>query len=285
MTYFTDKEIDALLIEDMPYFDLTTSMLRLENKPAKIQFFTREDTVLCCTEEVLKIFNKIGIQTTLFTPSGEFIEKGIKFFEGEGLTKNIQAVMQVCENLMGFASGIATRTRVLVEKAREINPAVIVATGRKTLPYTKKITIKAVTAGGAALHRLGLSESILIFNNHYNFLGGLGNLEKRIKEQKRLIAGKTLTVEVKNLADAMLVARAGIDIIQLDQMECREIKTLKKELDTLNPGVKIAVTGNITPENIEEYTKTGADILITSWPYFSGPSDFMVTVVPIFDVY
>ena len=40
MTYFTDKEIDDLLIEDMPYFDLTTSMLRLKNKPAKIQFFT-----------------------------------------------------------------------------------------------------------------------------------------------------------------------------------------------------------------------------------------------------
>jgi molybdenum transport protein len=285
MTYFTDKEIDDLLIEDIPYFDLTTSLLRLENKPAKIQFFTREDTVLCCTEEVMKIFNKIGIQTTLFTPSGEFIEKGIKFFEGEGLTKNVQAVMLACENLLGFASGIATRTRLLIDKAREINPAVIVATTRKTIPYTKKIAIKAVTAGGAAIHRLGLSELILVFDNHYNFLGGLGNLEKRIKEQKNLISGKIITVEVKNASDARLIANAGIDIIQLDRLDYKEIKMLKKEINALNPVIKIVVTGNITFDNIEEYAKTGADILVTSWPYFGEPSDFMVTVAPIFDVY
>jgi len=285
MTYFTDKEIDDLLIEDMPYIDLTTSMLRLENKPAKIQFFTRDDTVLCCTEEVMKIFNKTGIQTTLFTPSGEFIEKGIKFFEGEGLTKNIQAIMRICENLMGFASGIATRTRLLVDKAREINPAVIVATTRKTIPYTKKIAIKAVTAGGAAVHRLGLSESVLVFDNHYNFLGGVENLGKRIKEQKRLISGKSVTVEVKNPADARLIANAGIDIIQLDRMDPRDIIMLKKEINALNPAVKIAVSGLINANNIEEYTRTGADLLVTSWPYFGGPSDFMVTVVPIFDIY
>jgi molybdenum transport protein len=285
MTYFTDKEIDDLLIEDIPYFDLTTSLLRLENKPAKIQFFTREDTVLCCTEEVMKIFNKIGIQTTLFTPSGEFIEKGIKFFEGEGLTKNVQAVMLACENLLGFASGIATRTRLLIDKAREINPAVIVATTRKTIPYTKKIAIKAVTAGGAAFHRLGLSESILVFDNHYSFLGGLGNLEKRIKEQKNHISGKIITIEVKNAADALLIANAGIDIIQLDRLDYKEIKVLKKEINALNPAIKIAVTGNITFDNIEEYTNTGADILVTSWPYFGEPSDFMVTIAPIFDIY
>jgi molybdenum transport protein len=285
MLYFTDKEIDDLLIEDMPYSDLTTTILRLENKPAKIQFYTREDTVLCCTEEVVKIFNKIGIQTTLFTPSGEFIEKGIKFLEGEALTKNIQAVMRVSENLMGFASGIATRTRKLVEIAMEINPGIIIATTRKTIPYTKKIALKAVSAGGAAIHRLGLSESILVFDNHYSFLGGLGNLEKRIQEQKNLISGKNITVEVKKPEDALLIVNSGIDIIQLDHMNYADIKKTKKEINTLNPGMKIAVTGNITPNTIEEYAKTGADILVTSWPYFGEPSDFMVTVTPIFDVY
>lgn len=285
MIYFTDQEIDDLLIEDVPYFDLTTSILRLENKPAKIQFFTREDTVLCCTEEVMKIFNKVGIQTTLFTPSGEFIGKGIKFFEGEGLAKNIQAVMRASENLMGFASGMATRTRLLIEKAREINPAVIIATTRKTIPYTKKIALKAVTAGGAIIHRLGLSESILVFDNHYSFLGGLENLKKRISEQKNLISGKIITVEVKNAADARLIADASIDIIQLDRLEYKEINMLKKEISDINPGVKIAVTGHITLDNVEDFTRTGADILVTSWPYFGEPSDFMVTVAPIFDIY
>jgi molybdenum transport protein len=285
MIYFTDKEIDELLIEDVPYFDLTTSLLRLENKPAKIQFFTREDTLVCCTEEVMKIFGKVGIQVTLFTPSGEFIEKNIKFFEGEGLAKNIQAVMRVSENLMGYASGIASRTRNLILKAREINPSVIVATTRNTIPFTKKIAMKAVHAGGAAIHRLGLSESILVFDNHYSFLGGLGNLEKRIKERKNLISGKLITVEVKNPEDALTIASSGIDIIQLDRMGCKEISKLKKEIQAINPGIKIAVTGDINPDTVEEYAKTGADILVTSWPYYGEPSDLMVTVVPIFELY
>jgi len=285
MIYFTDKEIDELLIEDVPYFDLTTSLLRLENKPAKIQFFTREDTLVCCTEEVMKIFGKVGIQVTLFTPSGEFIEKGIKFFEGEGLAKNIQAVMRISENLMGYASGIASRTRNLILKAREINPSIIVATTRNTIPFTKKIAIKAVYAGGAAIHRLGLSESILVFDNHYSFLGGLGNLEKRIKERKNLISGKLITVEVKNPEDARTIASSGIDIIQLDRMGCKEISKLKKEIQAINPGIKIAVTGDINPDTVEEYAKTGADILVASWPYYGEPSDLRVTVVPFFEQY
>ncbi len=285
MIYFTDKEIDDLLIEDVPYSDLTTAVLRIENKPAKIQFFTRENTVVCCTEEVRRIFNKAAIQTTLFTPSGELIEKGIKFFEGEGLAKNIQAVIRASENLMGFASGIATRMRFLTEKARELNPDIIITTTRKTIPYTRRIALKAANAGGAALQRSGLSESILIFDNHYIFLGGLGNLEKRIREQKHLISGKIITVEVKNSEDALLIAKSGIEIIQLEGMEFKEIKKLKKEIQTLNPHVKIAVNGNISLDNIENYAGSGADILVTSWPYFGEPSDFMVTVTPIFDIY
>jgi molybdenum transport protein len=285
MLYFTENEIDDLLIEDVPYFDLTTSLLRLENKPAKIQLSTREYTVVCCTEEAMKIFTKSGIQTTLFTPSGEQLEKGVKFLEGEGLAKNIHAISRTIENLMGFASGIATRTRQLVDKSHGVNPDIIVATTRKVIPFTKRITTKAVKAGGAAIHRLGLSESILIFENHYSFLGGLDNLEKRIKEQKSLIGGKTITVEVKKPEDALRIANSGIGIIQLDKFLPAEITNLRKEIDKINPDIMLAATGNITLDNAEDYALSGANILITSWPYYGKPADLTVNIVPILDLY
>jgi molybdenum transport protein len=285
MLYFTDKEIDDLLIEDVPYFDLTTSLLRLENKPAKIQFATRETTVVCCTEEVLKIFSKSAIQPTLFTPSGEQLEDGVKFLEGEGLARNIHAVLRASENLLGFASGIATRTRQLIEKSQLVNQDVIIATNRKVIPFTKKISIKAVKAGGAAIHRLGLSETILIFENHYSFLGGLANLEKRISEQKGLISGKVIAVEVKKAEDALLVAKTGIDLIQLEGFNLEDIRSIKDEIRKLNTRVKIAVAGSITLDNVEEYASSGADILVTSWPYYGKPSDLVVNIVPILDRY
>jgi molybdenum transport protein len=283
MIYFTDKEIDELLAEDVPYFDLTTSILRLENKPAKIQIATKENTVVCCTEEVLKIFSKLSIQPTLFTNSGEYIEKGVKFLEGEGLSRNIHASWRTCENILGFASGIATRTRELVEKAKESNPDIQILTTRQTIPYTKKIAIKAVMAGGASIHRLGLSESILIFENHYSFLGDFKNLEARINEQKSLIADKNITIEVKNSDDALKVAKTNVNILILNRFEVDQIKELKKEINKINPAIKLAVSGGITDNNITDYAKSGADMLISSWPYYADPSVLSVIITPIFD--
>lgn len=283
MIYFTDKEIDELLAEDIPYFDITTSILKLENKPAKIQIATRDNTVVCCTEEVLKIFSKLAIQPTLFTNSGEYIEKGVKFLEGEGLSKNIHASWRTCENILCYASGIATRTRELVDLAKESNPDIQISTTRQTIPYTKKIATKAVMAGGASIHRLGLSESILIFDNHYSFLGDLDNLETRLNERKSLIANKKITIEVKNSGDALKVAKTDIDIIILNRFDVTQIKELKKEINKINPLIKLAVSGGITDSNVKEYAKSGADMLISSWPYYADPCDLSVTITPIYD--
>jgi len=285
MIYFTDKEIDDLLIEDIPYSDLTTSILRLENKPAKIQISTRESTVVCCTEEVMKIFNKTGIQTTLFTPSGEHLEKEVKFMEGEGLSGNLFAISRTVENLLRYASGIATRTRLLIESAQQVNREIIIVTTRKTIPGTRKVAIKAVKAGGASIHRLGLSESILVYKNHYNFLGGPEHLDKRIREQKAQTGGKLITVEVETSADALKIAKSGIDVIQLDKFSAGDIKRLKKEIIKTNPAIRLAAAGNITLKNVQDYANSGADILVTSWPYYGEPADMTVNIQPIYDLY
>ncbi len=283
MIYFTDSEIESLLTEDVPYYDLTTSILKLENKPAKIQYATREDTVVCCTEEVLKMFSKLSVHPTLFTPSGEFIQKGVKFLEGEGLSKNIHLIWRASENLLGFASGISTRTRQLVSDATEVNPDIVILTTRKIIPYTKKIAVKAVQAGGASIHRLGLSESILVFRNHYSFFGNLDTLEKRLKDQKKSIGGKAIMVEVKNREDALKITQAGIHIIQLDWFDAKDIAPLKRELLNINPNLKVAVSGGITIENIKEYAVSGADIIVTSWPYYAKPADIGITISPLDD--
>lgn len=285
MIYFTDQEIDQLITEDVQYVDLTTSFLRLENKPAKIQISTREPTVVCCTEEVMKIFGKHGIQTTLFTPSGEHLEKEVKFLEGEGLSGNLFAISRSVENILRYASGISTRTRLLIEKAREVNKNIMIATTRKTIPNTRKIAIKAVKAGGATIHRFGLSESILIYKNHYNFLGGPENLGKRIREQKIQTGGKSITVEVETIQDALTIAGSGVDVIQLDRISAGDIKKLRKEIVKINSAVRLAAAGNITLKNVQDYAASGADILVTSWPYYGEPADMTVNILPIFDLY
>lgn len=83
--------------------------------------------------------------------------------EATGKADKIHAVYKTAQNVMEYSSGISGRARAMVDAARKVNPNVMVAVTRKHFPGTKKISLSAALAGGAIVHRAGLSESILIF--------------------------------------------------------------------------------------------------------------------------
>jgi nicotinate-nucleotide pyrophosphorylase (carboxylating) len=70
-------------------------------------------------------------------------------------------------------------------------------------------------------------------------------------------------VEVESLGDALKAARAGADVIMLDNMEPDEIAEAIEALerDGLKEKVKIEVSGGVTPENITEYAKLDVDVI------------------------
>jgi molybdenum transport protein len=284
MIYFTDAEIDQLIHEDLPYYDLTSLSVKMGSKVANISFTTCDETVICGTEEVLKIFEKFNIVPTLISVSGEQIEAGIKFLEAEGLVKNIQAVWRTAANLIEFASGIATRTKLMLDAAHEIAPDINIVTTRRTIPFTRKIAAKAVRSGGGQIHRLGLSDSILIFDKHLGFLGGIEALQKKLPDIKKRSEGKSISIEALNQADAMLIAKTDIHTLQLNKMESKEIKKLVPEIRKVNPAIRIAAAGNIDLENVKEFAETGVDVLVTSSPYFGKPAEFLVDIEPSFDL-
>ncbi len=281
MIFFSDEELDRLIAEDVPYYDMTTRIAKFGSRIARMQFYTTEPTVICCTEEIMRFFSKLNITPTLMTLSGEYIEKDIKFLEAEGLAKHFHTIWRVSANLLEFASGIATRTRLIVEAAKEVNPNIIVTATRKTIPYTRKIAAKAVLVGGGNLNRLSLSENILLFKNHYNFFGGLNGLISRIEAIKSESAGKPIAVEAKTAEDALRLCKLPIDVIQIDNLLPDELAPLVKEIKGNNQSIRIAAAGGITLENVEEYTKTGVDILITSFPNHCKPANFKIDIEPI----
>ena len=77
---------------------------------------------------------------------------------------------KVSLNLCDHLSGVATKTRAIVDAAHSANPACEVLTTRKSMPGVKDLLTKAVTCGGAFPHRLGASETVLVFDHLYNRL-------------------------------------------------------------------------------------------------------------------
>lgn len=276
--YISDDMLDRIIKEDVPYIDLTTIALGIGNKKGKIVFTTREDTVLSGVEEVMRIFGKLGINTTYNMPSGTRIDKGEMFLTAEGLASSLHMGWKVSLNILEYCCGIATKTRKLVDKARAVNPDISIVSTRKSFPGTKELVIKSVIAGGAYPHRLGLSETILVFRQHVNFLSGFDELPKMIKQIKNNACEKKIIVEVENEHEAILIAGAEIDGLQFDKIPVSDLKSMVKNVRKINDKITIIAAGGINESNVQEYADTGVNAIATTAVYFGNPCDIKVTI-------
>ncbi len=281
MLYFSDERIDYLIKEDVPYIDLTTLVLDIGSERGRIQFICRENAVLSGTEEVLKVFEKLNIDAGEHLPSGTLLKPGDKFIEAVGRAEDLHMAWKLSLNIVEYCSGIATRTRKLVDIAKSINPGVSIVTTRKHFPGTKDLAIKAVVAGGGFPHRLGLSETILVFKQHLNFLGGLENFIKMIDTVKSRACEKKIIVETDSLGEAIMLCDSGIDGIQFDKVPAGELVKYVAAIKDKNPGIIALGAGGINEKNVAEYAGTGIDAIVTTSVYFGKPADIGVTITKI----
>lgn len=276
-----DSDIQRFIDEDCLYGDLTSHVLGIGTAPGRIVFATREETTLCCTEEAARVLQKCGATLTSCMPSGIRLSAGIEFLAAEGLAQALHMGWKVALNLLEYASGIASRTQRIVETCRAVNPALSVVTTRKSFPGTKKIAIKAITAGGALPHRLGLSESVLVFKQHTAFLGGLEAFLGSVTELKLKARETKIIIEADTVEEALLIARSGADIVQLDKIAPAELSAVVTALRAANPNILISAAGGINEANAAMYAATGIDIIVLSSVYFGKPTDIGVTITPM----
>ncbi|MDR2106527.1 MAG: ModD protein, partial [Coriobacteriales bacterium] len=81
MFYIPDSELERIVSEDVPYLDLTTHLLGIDESRGRITYLTREDCVLCGSEEVGRVFTMLGATVDVQLPSGSRLTSGDAFFE------------------------------------------------------------------------------------------------------------------------------------------------------------------------------------------------------------
>ena len=162
-----------------------------------------------------------------------------------------------------------------------MNPRIQVVTTRKGFPGTKELSIKAVVSGGGLPHRLGLSESVLVFPQHVTFVGGMDNLLAQMDDIRAMACEHKVFVEVETVEEAVRVCKAGADGIQFDKIDPTVLSEAVKMLRDLNPNLVILAAGGINEGNAADYARAGIDAIVTSAVYFGKPADICTRIEKI----
>lgn len=275
MQYFTDARIDHFIIEDLPYIDLTCHVLGIGDEPGEMEYYTREDCVLAGVAVVRRMMGKLGCEVVSARSDGDRIAAGETFMCVRGAAEQLHAAWKSCLNVFDHLSAVATKTRAMVDAAHEVNPRCEILTTRKSMPGVKDLLTHAVVVGGAYPHRLGLSETVLVFDHHYELMGGFDAFVEQLPEVKARCIEKKLFAEVD--ADrARILAKTCVDGIQLDKIPTAELAPLVGELRAVNPHITLIAAGGINPSNVAAYAACGVDGLATTAPFSAKPLDMSI---------
>jgi molybdenum transport protein len=220
MTVLPTAELEKLLADDAPYGDLTTEALGIGAAPASISFAARQKMVVSAIEDAAALLQLAGVAVETFVASGDQVEPGALLLKGEGPAAGVHRVWKVGQTLVEIWSGVATATRALVLAARAEKRDVAIACTRKNVPGTKALAAAAVKAGGAAMHRLGLSETILVFPEDRAFRRD-SDVAALLRELRAKVPEKKLVIEVTSTTEACAAAMAGFDVIQGREVHAR----------------------------------------------------------------
>jgi nicotinate-nucleotide pyrophosphorylase (carboxylating) len=243
-------DIDRFLKEDIGKDGDITSNSLFTDEIAQAHIVAKENCIVAGLEEIKMVFKRTGAQIELLVNDGDFVKEKTIVAEVKGSIRSILMGERLALNFICKMSGIASGTRKLVDKCRNINPRVTVAATRKTTPGFRKYEKKAVVLGGGESHRYGLYDAIMIKDNHIKCVG---SVEEAIRRVKQKVHDTVVEVEVENEKDAIIAAKIGVDVIMLDNYTPEDAEVLAEKIREINTNVLIEISGGITPDNIVEY--------------------------------
>ena len=274
----TDEALNSMLADDAPWGDLSTEQAGIGPLTAVARFSAREAMVCCASEEAARLFELCGAQARACVPSGARVPPGGLLLEARGEAEAVFMAWKLAQTMMEYASGIASEAARMVDALRDAGFDQPVACTRKVFPGTKALAVKAVRSGGATLHRLGLSETLLLFPEHLRFVQEpWPDLVRRLRRQQ---PEKKLVAEAATLDDALALARAGVDVLQLERFSPEQIRKCREALDAQGLRPVLAAAGGVKVANVVACAAAGADVLVSSAPYLAPPRDIAVLIRP-----
>lgn len=265
-----DWLIPHALAEDVGEGDVTTQATIPAGTQATARFKVKESGVIAGLAVAERVFAAVDpeLRVQWAAADGDRVEPGDRPGQVRGRARSILVAERLALNLVQRMGGIATAAHQMAEAAR---PATVLDT-RKTAPGLRQLDKWAVALGGAANHRTGLWDMVLIKDNH---IAAAGGVREALLAATRYLEANGLTIpvecETRTLAEVheALAARADgarLHRLLLDNMAVRteaglDVSRLREAVEAVGGRVQTEASGNVTLDTVRAIAETGVDFI------------------------
>jgi len=251
-----EQLIDLAIAEDLGSCDITTDSLMTPDLEGKAVILAKEPLVLAGLETARRVFARFDDQTVIEATKGDgdHIQAGETFIKLTGKLAALLKAERIALNFLQRLCGIATHVRAYMDEIGD--SAVRLVDTRKTTPGWRVLEKYAVRVGGAANHRMGLYDGVLIKDNHIAACGGVKPAIHRARQTVSHLV--RIEVEVSTLEETSQALEAGADVIMLDNMDVPQIR---QAVDLIDRNALVEVSGNVTMDRLKALAETGVDLI------------------------
>jgi nicotinate-nucleotide pyrophosphorylase (carboxylating) len=253
------------LAEDVRDGDITTDATVAPSLMARGVFLMKADCVLAGIDVAFETFRQIepAVRCVARKHDGEACRDGEDIAEVFGTARALLVGERTALNFLQRLSGIATRARRFTEAAAG---KITILDTRKTTPTLRVLEKYAVRTGGAANHRVGLYDAILIKDNHIRLAGGVRAAVAAARAHR---PGLPVEIEAETLEQVDEALAAGAETILVDNMPTDRIRDA---VARARGRARIEISGGVTLERIPELAATGADYVSVGALTHSAPA-------------
>jgi len=265
------QRIRIALVEDSGKGDPTTEAIVPKDANGRAIFLIKQDGVLAGIDYARQTFEIYEAQTNAESPIFEYremIEDGSVVTKGEvaaeirGNLRTLLTAERVALNLLQRMSGIATLTREFVNAVA--GTGAIILDTRKTAPLLRPFDRYAVRAGGGTNHRYGLSDMVLVKDNHIAAAGGsipivIARLEEYFRDEShQRVPVEVEVTSIKQLEELHLVGKGTVQRVLFDNFEVEDLRTAV----ILNAGLfETEASGGVTLKTVRSIAETGVNFI------------------------
>ncbi|HCG54912.1 MULTISPECIES: carboxylating nicotinate-nucleotide diphosphorylase [Brevibacterium] len=263
-TATVESALRFALDEDAPWGDITGDTFVPASASAKAVLRAREAGVFAGGEVFARAFSLVdaGVEVDVSVADGAVFSPGDTLARVSGPARAVLRAERIALNFCQRMSGIATQTRAFVEAAtsNSAGHSVRIVDTRKTTPGLRAFEKHAVRCGGGHNHRFGLSDAVMVKDNHLAVLAGEGaEVAEAIRAARaRLPHTTTIEVEVDRLEQIAPVLDCGADIIMLDNFSLAD---LRAGVELIAGRAVVEASGNVTLDTVADIAATGVDVI------------------------